>query len=86
MVTFVAFVLVGAVPLLPLFTSAPTYREYTLSAGLTGAMFFLIGMLKRPQSCRSSLRSGVQTLAIGSTAALLAYGAGLLLGSLAGTV
>jgi VIT1/CCC1 family predicted Fe2+/Mn2+ transporter len=86
LVTFTAFVLIGTVPLLPLFAPDPTSREYALSAALTGAMFFLVGMLKCPQSLSSALRSGVQTLAIGSTAALLAYGAGLLLGKLAGTV
>jgi len=85
LVTFLAFVLIGAVPLLPLVAATPARREFILSAFLAALMFFLVGTLKRRDSIRGALRAGLQTLLTGSLAASLAFAAGYLLRSLAGS-
>lgn len=75
--TFSAFVLCGAVPLVPfvagLDASAPA------AAIATGAVFFAIGSAKSIWSTQSWLRSGLETVMIGMGAAGLAWLAGYLL-------
>lgn len=83
--TFLAFVLVGAVPLLPLLVpsfAAPT--QFGVSMALAASMFFLIGMLKGRALQRPALHSGFTTLLAGGSAAALAFGAGALVRHLAG--
>lgn len=75
-VTFVAFLAAGSVPLLPfLFGMA---NAFAWSAGMTLAGFFAIGTAKSRWSLTPWWRSGLETLAIGGTAALIAYGVGSL--------
>jgi vacuolar iron transporter family protein len=45
---------------------------------MTGAVFFAIGTLKSRWSLKSWWRSGVETLLIGGTAALIAFAVGTL--------
>lgn len=72
--TFVAFFVVGLVPLLPFFVPNLTPGQtFAFSAGMTAFAFLGIGMAKGLVLGRSPLRSGVETLFIGGTAALLAY-------------
>ncbi|NPD20615.1 VIT1/CCC1 transporter family protein [Alterinioella nitratireducens] len=74
--TFVAFLLAGLIPLLPfLFGMAEAFR---LSIILTGAVFFSIGAAKSVWSLSPWWRSGGETLAIGGTAAAIAYFVGTL--------
>lgn len=81
--TFSAFVVVGAVPLLPfLFAPLSMPSRFTASALLAGLMFFVIGMLKSLVYARPLLRSGFKTLLLGGTAAALAFATGYLLHSL----
>ena len=56
----------------------PTGAAYVASAWMTGVTFFTIGAAKSRVVERSWLRSGLQTLLIGGTAAALAYGVGWL--------
>lgn len=75
-VTFLAFVFVGATPLIP-FAFANTFAPQTsflLSFSVTGIAFFLIGGLKGKILNLPLIRSGLETLLIGGGAALLAYG------------
>lgn len=73
-VTFTAFVLVGAVPLIPYIASSISmYEQFIISTFLAGAMFFLIGMLKSLALKKPILLSGLLTLLTGGTAAALAY-------------
>jgi len=73
-VTFVAFVLVGAVPLMPfVFGTLSLAQQFASSIVLAGVMFFGIGLLKGALTGRSRLRSGLGTLATGGLAAALAY-------------
>ena len=73
-VTFLAFVSVGAVPLMPYIASSlEMSQQFSISAFLAGTMFFLIGMLKSFALAKPVFLSGVRTLLTGGTAAALAY-------------
>jgi len=75
--TFAAFVLCGAIPLLPFVFAMP---DAALSATVvTALVFFGIGSVKSHWSTASWWRSGAETLIIGLAAALLAYLVGRLL-------
>jgi VIT1/CCC1 family predicted Fe2+/Mn2+ transporter len=80
LVTFVAFLFVGAVPLFPFLASTMGIeRQFVLSSVLAASMFFAIGMLKSLAFRRPAIRSGLATLLTGSAAASLAFLAGYLL-------
>lgn len=73
-VTFLAFILVGAIPLMPyMVSSLEMKQQFVISAFLAGSMFFLIGMIKSIVLEKPVILSGVRTLATGGSAALLAY-------------
>lgn len=75
--TFLAFSVCGAVPLMPFVFGAG--QAFTISALLTGLVFFSIGSIKARWSTTHWLWSGFVTLAVGGIAASLAYFAGVLL-------
>ena len=73
-VTFMAFVAVGAIPLMPyILSSLEMGKQFIISAFLAGTMFFLIGMLKSLALAQPVFLSGVRTLLTGGAAAALAY-------------
>lgn len=84
--TFVAFVVIGFVPLIPfvllLSTTVPAARMFLLSSVMTAAAFFVVGATKSRFVNEHWLRSGLETLAVGGGAALLAYLVGVLLAGL----
>jgi len=75
--TFSAFVLCGAVPLVPFL--AGLEASATAAVVATGAVFFAIGSAKSIWSTQGWLRSGAETLAIGLGAAALAWAIGFFL-------
>jgi VIT1/CCC1 family predicted Fe2+/Mn2+ transporter len=75
--TFAAFVLCGAVPILPFALGLDT--TLILSAAMTGATFFAIGSLRSRWSPSPWWKAGFETLAIGMAAAGVAYAVGALL-------
>ena len=78
--TFLAFVTVGAMPLLPfLLPGIEMNHRFILSLIIAGLMFFLIGMLKSLVFNRPVLMSGLGTLFKGGMAAALAFATGYLL-------
>jgi VIT1/CCC1 family predicted Fe2+/Mn2+ transporter len=78
--TFTAFMAAGLIPLLPLFFPGLSARDtFRWSAIATGVAFALIGLAKGGVSEQPLLRSMCETLVIGSSAAGLAYLAGLVL-------
>lgn len=79
--TFSAFVICGMVPILPYLAGASS--TFAVSCAMTGLTFFLIGAFKSFWSTSSWLRSSMETLFVGALAALLAYGAGVLLKDIA---
>jgi VIT1/CCC1 family predicted Fe2+/Mn2+ transporter len=85
LVTMVAFVLAGLVPLLPVMVMLQyrTEQSFAASVVLTGITFFLIGTIRGRFVDRHPLLSGVETLSIGGVAAGLAFLAGRLLEGLA---
>lgn len=80
--TFWAFVTCGAVPLIPFIIGAP--HAFRWSVGATALVFFVIGSIKSRWSLAPWWRSGFETLAIGMSAAGIAYVIGYLLRDIAG--
>jgi VIT1/CCC1 family predicted Fe2+/Mn2+ transporter len=85
--TFVAFVVVGGVPLLPFVVDAlPGVAVGALfgwSAASTAAAFVLVGLVKGSVVEQSRWRSALEVLLVGGSAAGLAYTVGVGLGGLA---
>lgn len=75
--TFAAFLLVGLVPLLPLFVPGLNWDQaFAASCVMTGAAFFGVGLFKGRVLGTSMWRGGLETLAVGGVAAALAYAVG----------
>lgn len=75
--TFVAFLVVGLVPLLPLFVPDLDWDSaFAASCVMTGAAFFGVGLFKGRVLGTSQWRGGLETLAVGGVAAALAYAVG----------
>ncbi|UWR21831.1 VIT1/CCC1 transporter family protein [Sulfitobacter sp. S190] len=72
--TFAAFMVAGAVPLVPFVLGLP--NPFFISIIATLLTFFLIGTGKSRWSLSRWWRSGFETLLIGGIAALIAYGVG----------
>ena len=84
--TFLAFVLVGLIPLVPFIGQELGLLGdrgiFALSAVLTGVAFFGVGAAKARFVERNAILSGLETLAVGGAAAGLAYLVGLALKSI----
>jgi VIT1/CCC1 family predicted Fe2+/Mn2+ transporter len=81
-VTFVAFVLIGVIPLLPLLiTTLSVPTQLYASLVLAAAVFFAIGSLKSLVFGQPAVKSGLATLLTGGAAAGIAYAVGYLLRS-----
>ncbi len=81
LVTFVAFIVAGMVPLAPLFffLESNAQQSFTLASSMTGATFFLIGVVRGRVTERNAWLAGVETLLLGGMAAAVAYAVGALL-------
>ncbi|SDK37018.1 VIT1/CCC1 transporter family protein [Microbulbifer yueqingensis] len=80
LVTFLAFVLIGAFPLLPyLLQAGPVDAKFYLSCALAAVTFFAIGLCKGWVNGNPLLRAGARTLLLGGSAAMLAFLVGFLL-------
>ncbi|MGX1305862.1 VIT1/CCC1 family predicted Fe2+/Mn2+ transporter [Amorphus suaedae] len=73
--TFASFVICGSVPLMPFILGLP--EAPTIATALTGAVFFGIGSARSRWSTRNWAICGLETFAIGLTAAGVAYGVGV---------
>jgi VIT1/CCC1 family predicted Fe2+/Mn2+ transporter len=79
---FFAFVVVGAIPLLPFVTDVMyggPPNPVGWGAGLAGCVFFLIGAVKSRVVEASWWRGGLEALATGGMAASLAFAIGIML-------
>ncbi len=86
-ITFIAFFLCGAVPLIPFLFGGSLLADGNalfVATAMTGATFFGIGTLKAKWSTAPWWASGLETFAIGIVAAGVAYGVGALLRGLVG--
>lgn len=78
--TFAGFCAAGALPLLPYaLPGLPPAQVFAASAGVAGAVFFGIGLIKGRVMQHPLLKSGLETLLVGGAAAGLAYLVGVLL-------
>ncbi len=81
--TFVAFLVIGAIPLLPFLvnlTSAGVVGDpFMVATLLTGVAFALVGLLKAIVIRQTLWRGAIETVALGGAAAGLAYLVGVLL-------
>jgi vacuolar iron transporter family protein len=87
-VTFISFVMIGFIPLIS-FVLAPTHSfieqyKFQLSIVLTGIAFIIVGYAKGKVSNKSCVKSSLETLVIGSVAALIAFSVGYFLRMLVG--
>lgn len=71
--TLAAFIVVGFVPMIPYVFDVGSFQ---LSCLMTGVAFVGIGLLKWYLSRASMIASGLQTLALGTIAAVIAYSVG----------
>ena len=77
LMTFVAFILCGLIPLAPFVMELQ--NAFFFSAIATGITFYTIGTLKSIWALIPWWRSGLETFLIGSTAATIAYLAGYII-------
>jgi len=78
--TFIAFVVCGSVPLVPFIAGVPA--SIWASTIMTGVTFFVIGSLRSYWSPAPWWRAGLETFLIGITAAAMAYLVGVVLAGL----
>jgi VIT1/CCC1 family predicted Fe2+/Mn2+ transporter len=82
-VTFLAFIVIGVLPLIPFVADYALPRErsnpFFWSTAFTGVAFFCVGAIKSRFVSDRWYWSGLETLLVGSVAAALAYAIGLLL-------
>jgi VIT1/CCC1 family predicted Fe2+/Mn2+ transporter len=79
-ITFIAFVIAGALPLLPY--ALPISNQLPASAVATGVALFLVGSLRTIITGGKWWRNGGEVLAIGAVAAAVAYFAGSIIESI----
>jgi len=78
--TFLAFLACGSIPLVPFVLGLPATVE--ASTVMTGLTFFSIGSMRSRWSPAPWWRAGLETFAIGISAAAMAYAVGLILSRL----
>lgn len=81
LITFIAFVIAGSLPLLPYVSSligivVPATIQFPLSVVATGGALFTVGSLRTRFTGGSWFKNGLEMLAIGAIAAVVAYGLG----------
>jgi len=81
--TLLAFVLAGAVPLLSFLTGVAVEHRFLLASALTLLTLFAVGAARSTVAGGRWIVNGLEMLAVGATAAAVAYGVGRLLGSAA---
>ena len=76
-ITFVAFVIAGLLPLIPFFIADPqNMLQYSIVA--TAIAFFVVGMSRVIITHRNWFISGLEMLVVGGIAAAVSYAVGLL--------
>ncbi|PCI27728.1 hypothetical protein COB55_05220 [Candidatus Wolfebacteria bacterium] len=83
-VTFVSFVVVGSVPLIPfvLLGNVEGINPFSVSIVATALTFLVIGFIRGYVARERGIRTALETLFIGGIAAGIAYGAGAFLETL----
>lgn len=84
-VTFISFIVIGALPLIPFIYSwmgGNLSSPFWISAGLTAIAFFIVGAIKARFVQQKWWWSGTETLAVGVLAATIAFACGYALSGL----
>ncbi len=76
LVTFIAFVGAGIIPLVPYLLNFFGAQQFFVSSLLAGLSFFAVGAARRLVTKGSFLEGGLEILLIGGIAALVSYGVG----------
>jgi len=74
--TFIAFVLAGALPLLPFLIPGASEHAFIISAITGGIAFFLVGAARSLVITKNLFVAGLEILIVGGAAAVIAYGLG----------
>lgn len=82
--TFLAFVIAGAVPLLPYLPPSLPFERFALSIALTLGAMFVIGALRALIANVRWWKAGAEMLGLGAVVAFLAYASGALVAWLVG--
>ena len=82
--TFIAFVGMGFIPIIPFLFLSSTAHLFAYSVGATGAALFLVGSLRSLVTKNSWIFSGLEMLVVGGIAASIAYVVGAFLKSAVG--
>lgn len=77
--TLIAFVVAGALPLLPYLIGLPIESQFAASIGMTALALFVVGSARTLVTKQPWLKSGLEMLAIGAAAAIVSYGIGYVL-------
>lgn len=77
LITFLSFIVFGAIPLLPYFFFAPTREMFNISVALTLLGLVLLGVVRWWASNERLARCVAETVAVGGTCAIVAYAVGL---------
>lgn len=78
-VTFIAFVIAGTLPLLPFLIPAAAERAFLVSTIATASAFFIVGSARSLVTKKNPLTAGLEMLAVGGLASAIAYGVGFFL-------
>ena len=81
--TFLGFLAAGILPLLAYLAPLAPATQFAGAAALAAAALFTVGAARTFVTQRGLLRSGVEMLAVGSLAALVAFGIGAVVASFA---
>jgi VIT1/CCC1 family predicted Fe2+/Mn2+ transporter len=84
MATMLAFVVAGAVPLLPYVMPIAADFRFTASVGMTMLTLFVVGSLRSLVTVDRWWTAGLEMLLLGILVAAAAYGSGALVATLAG--
>lgn len=76
--TFLSFIALGSVPLLPYFLLEPVETTFYLSIAATGAALVSLGLLRWRVTNESLLRCVGETVLVGGICAIVAFGVGLM--------
>lgn len=74
--TFVAFILFGAAPLIPYFLLDPVPATFNIAIGTTAAALIALGLLRWRVTSETLWRCVGETVLVGGICALVAYGVG----------
>lgn len=76
LVTFVSFVVIGTLPLIPFFINSFNENTFLVSSIATAATLFLVGSARSLVIQKNAFIAGLEMLAVGGVAAVIAYALG----------